>query len=275
MNKCTIVVNTCDAYSDVWDLFFSAFNDQWCNCPFEIVINTEVLVYENSDIKTHNYKSPSNTDQWGRRLISTLEDIKTPYIFMLYDDYIVESRVDQDKIIEYINYIHKFEDISAIYLMNNPYTSQSTRFNNLLLINQKADYKLNSAPALWKREKLISYIEDYDTPWAWEFFGSYRSYYSDDLFYCVQKDNENIYNYNYTMGGAIYRGEWVRKVVTPLLEKYNLNIDINKRGVAESINKKNKRSLKWKIDFFILGYKMIGIGVFLYIFRIIKKKLGI
>ena len=75
------------------------------------------------------------------------------------------------------------------------------------------------------------------------------------------------------MGGAIYRGKWVGKIVVPLIAKYNLNIDLLQRGLADGNQKDNKRSFKWKIDFFLLGYKMIGYGVFLYIFRIIKMKL--
>lgn len=74
------------------------------------------------------------------------------------------------------------------------------------------------------------------------------------------------------MGGAIYRGKWVGKIVLPLIKKYNLQIDINKRGLADGIQQNNKRSLLWKIEFFLLGFKMIRFGVFLYAYRILKKK---
>ena len=47
----TVVVCTCDSYSDVLSLFFAAFYDYWPSCPYPIVINTE---------KKTDYKFPVN-----------------------------------------------------------------------------------------------------------------------------------------------------------------------------------------------------------------------
>jgi hypothetical protein len=74
------------------------------------------------------------------------------------------------------------------------------------------------------------------------------------------------------MGGAIYRGRWVVKVVGPLIEKYNLKIDLSERGVIYEINNQSKRTLTWKINFFITGFKMIKFGIFLFLFRMLKKR---
>lgn len=77
------------------------------------------------------------------------------------------------------------------------------------------------------------------------------------------------------MGGAIYRSKWVSSVVLPLVDKYKLDLDLSKRGLTDKVGGSNKRTLKWKIDFFITGYKMIGLGVFLFAYRIIIKKIGV
>lgn len=271
-----IVVNTCDAYQDVWELFFCALQEHWPECKYKIVLNTEIKqkVFDTVDVRIHNFNSPNGKDIWGLRLKQTLNACESEYVLMLYDDFILEGPVAQEKIINCTKWLNDNPDIAVFYFNNIPVNANidDGRFENFELMPKKGDYKLNSAPAIWRREKLLIFIEDNDNPWAWEFFGSYRTYSSTDLFYCAKKEHEDIYPYNYAMGGAIYRGKWVGKIVLPLIKKYNLKIDINKRGLADGEQQNNKRSLLWKIQFLLLGFKMIRFGVFVYIYRIIKNK---
>ncbi|MBV5347316.1 hypothetical protein JZU46_03750 [bacterium] len=279
MTENIIVVNTCDAYEDVWELFFCALHEHWPECKYKIIVNTETKqkTIGNINVQIHNFYSPTGVDQWGLRLKQTLIACDSKYVLMLYDDFVLEGPVEQIKIDNCTKWLDNNSDIAVFYFNNNPVNENTYdgRFENFELIPKKGDYKLNSAPALWRREKLLEFIEDSDNPWAWELFGSYRTYKSDDLFYCVKKDHEDIYPYNYAMGGAIYRGKWVGKVVLPLISKYNLAIDIDKRGLADGAQQENRRSFLWKMQFILLGYRMIGFGVFLYIYRILRKKFGI
>jgi len=275
MSKCTIVINTCDAYNDVWKLFFNAFDEHWSNCAYDIVLNTEKLKCELSYVKTHNFHDLAGIDNWGKRFRKTLQDIDSEYVIMLYDDFILEGKVNQEKIKQCSTWLDKNPNVCVFYFIPSENENiDDNKFDGFERLPLKADYKLNSAPAIWRRNKLIEYIDEKDSPWAWEYFGSYRAYNKDSLFYSVKKENEDIYPYNYSMGGAIYRGKWVSKVVIPLIEKYKLNIDLSKRGLTEKLGEGNKRSLKWKIDFLVLGYNMIGFGVLLFLFRIIRKKVG-
>lgn len=273
-----IVVNTCDAYEDVWELFFRAFQEYWPDCKYRIVLNTEnkKISLDYIDVKAHNFNSPNGNDIWGMRLKKTLQACESKYVLMLYDDFLLEGCVNQEKIIKCIKWLNDNPDVVVFYFTNIPVNQNinDCRFDSFELIPRKGDYKLNSAPSIWRRKKLIQFIQDKDNPWAWEFFGSYRTYKITDSFYCAKKANEDIYPYNYSMGGAIYRGKWVGQVVLPLIKKYNLKIDVNKRGLADDLQSNNKRSLMWKIRFLTLGFKMIGFGVFFYIYRVIRKKIG-
>ncbi len=277
MNNNIIIVNTCDAYEDVWVLFFSAFKEYWPECAYKILINTESKSFnlDFDNVTTHTSSMVGKKDKWGLRLKETLESCNSEYVTMLYDDFVLEGKVDVKSIEQCIKWLDCNQDVTAFYFTHNSanVNIDDHRFAHFQAIPQTGDYKLNSAPALWRRSTLLSYIEDDDTPWAWEYFGSYRAYKNKQTFYCVKKVFESIYPYNYSMGGAIYRGKWVGKIVIPLIARYNLNIDLLQRGVADGNQTDNKRSFKWKIDFFLLGYKMIGYGIFLYVFRIIKMKL--
>lgn len=276
MTDTVIVVNTCDAYEDVWELFFCAFREYWPDCKYKIILNTEFKQKNLGEINAvvHNFNSPNGGDVWGMRLKQTLNAYDSKYVIMLYDDFILENYVNQQEIASCKNWLDENPNVAVFYFNNISVNTniQDERFDGFELMPRRGDYKLNSAPAIWRRKKLLQFIEDNDNPWAWEFFGSYRTYKSTDLFYCAKKECENIYPYSYAMGGAIYRGKWVGKVVLPLIEKYNLKIDVNERGLSDDILRNNKRSLLWVAIFFLRGFSMIRFGVFLFIYRIIRKK---
>jgi len=277
MSDTTIIVNTCDAYEDTWELFFCAFKEHWPECKFRIILNTEnkKLRLDGFNVTTHNYSPSSPKNLWGERLRQTLNSCESEYVIMLYDDFILEDHVNLKAIKDCTKFLNDNPDVSVFYFTNISANTniQDHRFPGFDRIPQRGDYKLNSAPAIWRKNKLLKYTKQNDTPWAWEFFGSYRTYRKKDSFYCTIKECKPIYPYNNLMGGAIYRGKWVGNVVLHLAKKYNLKIDINERGLAENSIGGNKRSLAWKLSFLLTGFQMIHVGVFVYIYRYFRKKI--
>jgi len=276
-NNCTILINSCDAYEDVWNPFFFAFKKRWGNCPYNIVLNTEskCIKFEDLDVITFNLVNKSEKDLWGKRLRRTLQQINTEYVITLFDDFILEDFVQQDKIEKCITWMEENEKIAAFYLLNiEGENIVDDTYEGFELMPQRKDYRLNSAPAVWRREKLLLFTGDKDTPWAWEFFGSARTYKDKDLFYCAQKGKEDIYKYNYSLGGAIHRGKWVKTVIEPIVKEYNLKMDLSIRGFEDETLGIYRHSFKWKIKFLLDGFKMIGLDTFIFVYRSIKKRLA-
>jgi len=274
-NNCAIVVNSCDAYEDVWELFFRSLKHNWPECDLDIYLNTETKIYNFNGLKLNKINTNSVSNKtWGSRLLSVLNNIDKEYVITLFDDFVLEKHVNIEKIKTCILEMQRDSSISVFYLSHSPGSnSDDKRFKDFELMGQRNDYRLNSAPAIWRRKKIIQYTGSIDNPWAWEFFGSARTYYTNDKFYCSKINKEDVFVYNYNLGGAIRRGKWVASVVKPLLVKHDLNIDLEKRGIASENLNEGKYSLKWKIDFFILGFRMVGIKAFIFIFRVLKKKL--
>lgn len=274
--NCTIIVNSCDAYSDTWNLFFAAFKNHWKDCPYPVLLNTQLIKEYNTElsIQIHNFKSDKKKDQWGKRLRNTLEYIKTDFVIMLYDDFVLEKDVNQSVVSDCISWLKENSNISVFYFLQVCGKNiDDNKYSGFERIGDKTDYKLNSAPAVWRREDLLKLVEDNDSPWAWEFFGTHRAHESNSLFYSIKDNKKRPYVYSHERGGAVYRGKWVESVVSPLIEKYNLSLDLSLRGkYIESHTE--KRSLAWKMKFFLEGYRMIGIKAFLIGLVIIKRKLG-
>lgn len=266
-NRVTIVVNSCDDYSDVLELFFKAFQEYWPDNIFPVVVNSEsspLLGYDEAE---------KRAKPWGERLIDILSKIETQYVIMLFDDFVLEDTIDSKKINGALNLLDNDNQASVFYLNAACVRDhEDDHHNDYRLLKDKVDYRLNSVPSIWKREDLISFTKPIDNPWSWEVFGSYRTFNKDKNFYSTSSQAKNIFNYNYKKGGAIYRGKWVREVVGSKIEKYNLKIDLDERGFVD-LDEKVNRSLRWKIDFLILGYRSIGFGMCRFVFRYFKLKL--
>ncbi|MCU1786056.1 hypothetical protein NTD80_25195 [Pseudomonas sp. 13B_2.1_Bac1] len=274
--NCTIIVNSCDNYEDVWLPFFHAFIDMWPNCNCKIILNTEHkdFKFDGLDIVTLNLTPDEGKKAWGWRLRKALSLVETEFVVSLFDDFILEAPVNLDRLARCIHDMKENPDITAFYFNYIPGANERDGLHDgFELIGKRNDYRLNSAPALWRTRELVRLTGEYDSPWAWEFFGSARTFIGNNRFYCAQADKEDTFIYNYAMGGAIRRGKWVLKVIAPAIKKYHLALDINKRGIASESLSDGKYSLRWKVDFFLLGFKMIGFKAFIFLYRVLIKKL--
>ena len=270
----TIVVNTCDAYQDVLGIFFHAFKEFWPNCPYPIVINTESSNAFLNTVKVHNHIRTTVADDWGDRLRSTLNSIETEFVLMLYDDFIVDTQVNSNGIQQALQLLISQVNNVVAYLTNTSLSFAISDSDQLFLpLKDRIDYRVNSAPGIWRRNVLLNYTAAGDNPWAWEVFGTYRSWGDGNLFYSINPRYEDIYSYNYSKGGAIYRGKWVREVVDQVIQRYSLNIDWSKRGFSSETNFE-KRSLIWKIRFMQTGFKMVGFKAMYFLIGYIKDKIN-
>lgn len=271
-----IVVNSCDAYSDLWDIFLLCMSEYWGNCNYQIVLNTESKNYSiqdeiNFDVLTHHYSS-GGKDLWGARLISTLLDINAEFVIVLYDDFLLNSQVNQDRLDELIHLMSVNSRIGVIYLTKLLGVEKGKSWgNDLAEVAPYADYRLNSSPAIWRKDTLLSFTGKKDNPWAWEYFGSYRTFRASSVFLAIDDSGVDAYPYDYRKGGAIYRGKWVLEVIEPIIERHKLTIDTAVRGVVDSTSNP-KRDIAWKVSFLAIGFQMIGFRLLEVIFRVSRRK---
>lgn len=268
----TIVVNTCDAYHDVLGIFFHALQDCWPDCPHPVVINTESRTYSHS-ARVHHHSSPNAVDDWGARLRATLSTIDSEYVMMLYDDFILDAPVSHERMSQGLGLLQKQASAVVAYLIDTALPLSCTDTDEMFVtIKDRVDYRLNSAPAIWRKQALMDYTETGDTPWAWEVFGTYRTWGDGRVFYSLNPKQPDIYPYNHDKGGAIYRGKWVREVVDNVAQKYPLNIDWAQRGFS-SDTVFEKRSFMWKLRFMQTGFRMVGLKSLYFLTGYIRSKL--
>lgn len=268
----TIVVNTCDAYGDVLEIFFHALQAHWPDCPYPVVINTETANY-NYRARTHNYLSRTGEDDWGARLRATLSTVETEFVMMLCDDFILETAINTELFDAALALLRSDPKSVVTYLIDTSLTLDDPMSTaKFIRIKPKAEYRLNSAPAIWRKQALFDYTNAGDTPWAWEVFGTYRTWGDGNEFYSLNPNCLPVYAYNYSKGGAVYRGKWVREVVDEVAAKYHLTIDWNDRGFASDAVT-DRRTLRWKIKFIKTGFSMVGFRSLNFLKSYIREKI--
>lgn len=252
-SKCTVLVCSCDKYESLWTPFFTCLKDNWKDVPYPIVLNTESKSFkmEGLDIRTFNLYKPNGTVAWGKRMKDTLRRISTEYVIILLDDFFLKSQVDQEKINQCMSWMDENKNIAVFsFWRTRGNNIPSDKYEDFELRQRNGEYRFNCQAAIWRRERLIKFIRNHESPWDWELLGSIRSRRYKDEFYSLLEGKKLPFNYD--VGGVLHRGKWVLKNIKPIIEKYNLNINLNKFGYQENWDtvievKPEKRTLIKKI----------------------------
>ncbi|HFU4433212.1 TPA: hypothetical protein ACGO9Y_001531 [Streptococcus suis] len=241
MKDTVILINSCDAYSDVWEPFFKILEKTWPEISnYRIVLNTETKQYRNQyfDIEVMNIL-PGKTPNipWGERLLDVLGRLEEKYVIFLLEDFFFEEKVNHTLIEKYLTYLKNNQDIATLSLTSPMDSKELESYQKTSLYEefaergQKAYYKLNAGPGIWRKSALVEFTRATDNPWEWEFFGSMRTWFSDSKFYGLKQETEPVFKYDIEHGGAVHRGKWVGYKLDEIIEKYNLTIDFSQRPI--------------------------------------------
>lgn len=242
----TVVVSSCDEYSDLWDPFFKIIMSEWPELKkyqIPIVLNTErkTYQYKGLNIRTLQLYGENDNPAWSTRLKETLERIKTEYIIFLLDDFYMHGDVRTDKIEQCIGWMDSNQNISS-FCFKETYASKNIRDNKYEGFERRplfGKYKFNCQAALWRKDRLMSYLQKDENPWEWETMGNWRSYkHPTHRFYSHIPGEPRVFPYIYEEEGAtfwesgVYRGKWVLPSVKSVFEKNNVEVDFSVRGIV-------------------------------------------
>lgn len=168
--KLSLLVLSCDKYSDLWDNFFKLRDKFWPDCPFEWYLITESKAYSYPNV---NIIHTGQNLNWTGRIRYALEKVKSPYIGCYLDDFYISKNVDNSIIVElikrmeleHIDYINVSDVFDSLIKMPEPHVYYD---KYLLKIPCHKKYGISTASAIWDRKYLIDIIGDSDIN-AWQF----------------------------------------------------------------------------------------------------------
>ena len=215
-----LLVVSCDAYSDLWGVFFTQFFKSWENCPLDIYLLTNQKAFNAPNVKT--LKIGPDTS-WSDNLLKGLTRLKKDYVLIILEDILIKNNVSLNFFCQISNWINDNQP-NYLRLTN----SHKPKKHDSLVgkLPDKTPYKTSTMPCIWKRSTLREILKKGESAWDFEIKGSKRAF-EHDGFYAVYKD---LIRYN----NGVIKGKW-RKSILKEGNEYGLNINTISRPVMTTV----------------------------------------
>ncbi|MBU1011373.1 MAG: hypothetical protein KKG99_00085 [Bacteroidetes bacterium] len=211
--KIAVLVLSCDKYSDLWPTFFNLFERFWPNCPYDVYLQTNYLVYQGGK----NVKSLTiGIDKtWSDGLKKSLMNLtKYEYVLILLEDMFLSANID-DNTLELIIDQFIIMDGNFITLINEPKPDRPVN-KHFGIISKNAMYRSTTTASLWKQSVLLDLLDDTENAWQFEKVGSKRS----DKYEGFYSVNQDVFKFIH----GVIKGKWTRKAKRDL-QKLNVNLN--------------------------------------------------
>jgi len=234
-DRLTIVVHTTDTFEDCWYPFFTLLQRYWPDRKASVLLNTQFKEFHSQDptIRSAKVGNPSSFDlkrSWSCRLVAGLQQVNTPYVLYLQEDYFLNSPVDSQMLLRCLDEIDKGRADYVGFHCSEPESELAPVNDKLALVAQKANYRLCTQAGLWRKSTLLKYTIPGESVWQWERYGSRRAHGGQERFLCVRRDTPPVFPYVPT---GVVKGRWYAPAVVDLFASHGIDVDYSKRGFYE------------------------------------------
>lgn len=167
-NKITMLILSCDKFSDLWDGHVKQLETYWPDRDFDTYIVTD----KKSDKKFKNVKIFSAGDEveWSDRLLKALEMVSTEYVFITLDDYFLIKPVSLAKIDNLIKMIESC-NLDYVRLFKRPTKAKREAikgYKKANYIDCSFKYSVNLYSGIWKTKFIKKCVSKPLDPWKFE-----------------------------------------------------------------------------------------------------------
>lgn len=213
----SLVVSSCDKYSDAWYPYFELLKKYWPEHPQDIYLITENKEYSHAGLNISVCKHGEDCT-WSDRLYRTLEQVKSKYIIFSLEDYFLLGYVKQDMIEKCISWMEEDPLIVECRLHGSEREClvESEKYAPFRYAEDNTPYRFDTQVAIWNREALMHFIDRTEDPWQFEEKGTKRIIGTDKKFlWLYNSEPEDVSNdvFPYKMyawfGYGIAWGYWL------------------------------------------------------------------
>jgi hypothetical protein len=221
--ECCFLVLSCDAYADIWPVYFGALRHYWPQNPFPLYLASGQTSFEFPDLLVLHTKADL---AWGEALRQHLCALPSKYVLLTLEDFILRGPVDTQAVLDALEFL-KHLDGRMVRLVSRP--GPTAPLHGTAMYGQLevgSPYRVSAQSAIWNREALLELVESRDTPWEFETGASLRASKYATGFYCVFSD---ILPYGHH---AVEKGQWFPWEVKRL-QRLELPVDLERRSVLK------------------------------------------
>lgn len=172
MNDLSILVITCDKYSDLWEAFFELKERNWPDCIYPVYLGTNKKSYANHGVISICIGEDKS---WTENVRNMLEFIDSSYILVLLEDFFIDRKVNSTYIKKLLEFM-KEENLDCLRL--EPQPAPVKCYNRKLKVGRIAPgspYYVSTQPAIWRKEILKELLIPSYSAWDFEMKNSAKS----------------------------------------------------------------------------------------------------
>ncbi len=168
MNNITMLILSCDKFSDLWDGHIKLLESNWPDRSMETIIVTDAPTTKR--FPNIQILSAGTDTEWSDRLAFALKQVKTKYVFITLDDYYLLNRVNNKAIYDLIETLET-RNFSYVRLYKRPKRATSKPIpgcKGLYSINLDVKYSVNLYSGIWKKDFLEYVVAEPLNAWRFE-----------------------------------------------------------------------------------------------------------
>lgn len=228
----TVLVCSCDKYEDAWEPFFRLFQIFHADKAFSspIVLNTETKQYHNGSLNVQTINYPQKAT-WSQRLKYVLNQIDSEFVFLLLEDFFLQSEFNAEYFSKVMEYMRNNQDVGAMHMTpNGRFPADASE----MFLERKFD-KLNITitAVVWRRQFLLNLLRDHENIWQFEWYSTYRAKKHNPNVRIMQYNEKYPLIYHYFVkiedGYGITESKWLPKN-KELFEHYGISVNYERLG---------------------------------------------
>lgn len=218
----TVIVASCDNYSDLWRPFSVLFRKYWKDCPYDSVLVTETAVTDKEPYIFDKIIACGKGVGWADRLAIGLHEVKTPYVILLCDDYFLCDHVDTNKIRGLLGLAQKYH-VGYFPMIKSPETcAVFSETEGLVEFKKGTAYCIATQAGIWDVDFLKQLAKGYNSIWEFERLGSFQC---AGLEQPILGTRQMVFPFE----DVVHKGKWEEFGVR-LCDRNGIEIDFSRRG---------------------------------------------
>lgn len=191
----TIVTTSFDDNNEIWEPHYKLLFKNWPSLKSEnsfipVMLVSNELAY--NDPRVISLKiGPDIT--WSANLLKALEFVKTKYVLIMMDDYILNAPVNEERLVELITllektdgaYIEIHQDDDMLTYGMEKERKYVQGINDVLYRSKNSTYRNSLQACIWNTDELRKLIDITESAWAFEIVGNERTKKNPKPFYMV------------------------------------------------------------------------------------------
>lgn len=162
----TMLISSCDAYSDLWDGHVELLNRNWPERNFRVMLVTDRPT--DRSFGGVEVMAAGERAEMPQRIALALEQVDTPYVLLTLDDYYPVNRIRGERVDKLLEQMGEL-GIDYLRLFKRPRPKRKIPgHEGLYWVDLDGNYRVNLYAGIWRTEFLRATIDEKLNAWQYE-----------------------------------------------------------------------------------------------------------